>query len=106
LFTALITTTERERRKARETELEAAVTYKVQWEHELERRRRLGIVTPDPLPHPDHLVIDVGEGTVSIKGRVAKLTVCLNIMRFALGGNRNALQLLKSVWDRIADDLK
>jgi hypothetical protein len=150
LFTTLITTTERERRKARETELEAAMTYKVQWEHELERRRRFGIVAPDPLPHPDHVVVDLHEGTVRIKGPatkeeaaqwkiwteqqtifesdlrelkeyledpdaterdeaeqdVAKLTACLTIMRFALGGNRNALQLLKSVWERIEDELK
>jgi hypothetical protein len=72
LFTALITTTERERRKARDSELEAAIVYKVAWDRELERRRRFGITAPDPLPHPDHIVIDVGDGTVAIKGPATK----------------------------------
>jgi hypothetical protein len=72
LFTALITTTERDRRKARESELEAAIVYKVAWERELERRKRFGITAPDPLPHPDHIVIDVGDGTVAIKGPATK----------------------------------
>jgi Family of unknown function (DUF5681) len=72
LFTALITSTERERRKARECELEGAITYKVAWERELERRRRLGIIAEDPLPHPDDIVIDVGDGTVVIKGPATK----------------------------------
>src|SRR5215204_1647532 len=72
LFTALITSTEREQRKARECELEGAITYKVAWERELERRRRLGIIAADPLPHPDDIVIDVGNGTVLIKGPATK----------------------------------
>ena len=72
LFTTLITSTERERRKARECELEGAITYKVAWERELERRRRLGIIAADPLPHPDDIVIDVGNGTVLIKGPATK----------------------------------
>src|SRR3954452_10033400 len=66
LFTALITTTERERRKARDSELEAAIVYKVAWDRELERRRRFGIPAPDPLPHPAHIVIDAVDGTVAI----------------------------------------
>jgi hypothetical protein len=72
LFTTLITATERERRALRESELEAAVNYKVQWDRELERRRLLGIVAPDPLPHPDDIVIDVADGTVRIKGPATK----------------------------------
>jgi hypothetical protein len=72
LFTALVTTTERERKKARESELEAAIVYKVRWEQELQRRRRVGIVAPDPLPHPDHVVIDVADGTVFLKGPATK----------------------------------
>ena len=56
----------------REAELEAAVTYKVAWERELERRRRLGIIAPDPLPHPDHILVDVAKGTVRIAGPATK----------------------------------
>jgi hypothetical protein len=72
LFTTLISSTERERRKARESELEAAITYKVAWERELERRRRLEMTAADPLPHPDDIVIDVDDGTVVIKGPATK----------------------------------
>jgi hypothetical protein len=68
LFTQLLATTEREHRVAREKLLEAVVTYKVEWGKELDRRRRLGVTAPDPLPHPDHLVIDLAEGTVQIEG--------------------------------------
>jgi len=32
----------------------------------------LGIIAPDPLPHPDDIVIDVGDGTVVIKGPATK----------------------------------
>ena len=72
LFTTLITATERDRKKTRESELEAALTYKIQWGRELERRRRLGIVAADPLPHPDHIVIDFSDGTVRIQGPATK----------------------------------
>src|SRR3954463_7458412 len=52
LFTELLSTTEREDRRLRETNLEAAMTYKIAGEREPERRKRLGIVAPEPVPHP------------------------------------------------------
>jgi hypothetical protein len=42
------------------------------WERELERCKRLGIEAPDPIPHPDHLVIDMKAGTVHIRGPMTK----------------------------------
>ena len=59
---------ERENNELNTQWLETAITYKVKWERELERRRRLGIEAPDPIPHPDHLVIDMRTGTVRITG--------------------------------------
>ena len=72
LFTELLATTERDNRRSHDEWLEVAINYKVEWERELERRRRLGIVAPDPLPHPDHVVIDLRAGTAHIRGPATK----------------------------------
>jgi Family of unknown function (DUF5681) len=55
LFSELLAATERANRIRHEEWLRAAIEYKIDWENELERRKRLGIVAPDPLPHPDEL---------------------------------------------------
>ena len=72
LFTELLFTTERENKRLSDEWLNAAISYKVEWERELARRERLGITAPDPLPHPDHVVIDMRSGQVAIKGPMTK----------------------------------
>jgi len=72
LFTELLFTTERENKRLHDEWLDVATTYKVEWDRELERRQRLGIVAPDPLPHPDHIVINYRTGEVAIKGPMTK----------------------------------
>lgn len=72
LFTELLGETERENRRLREANLHAALTYKIAWERELERRKALGISGPEPLPHPDHVVIDLHAGTAEIRGPATK----------------------------------
>ena len=72
LFTELLFTTERENKRLHDEWLDTAITYKVEWERELARRERLGIVAPDPLPHPDHVVIDYRTGQVEINGPATK----------------------------------
>ena len=72
LFTTLLTTTERENKRLHDEWLDTALTYKVEWDRELARRERLGITGPDPLPHPDHVVVDMRTGNVSIKGPATK----------------------------------
>lgn len=72
LFTELLFTTERENKRLHDEWLDAAITYKVEWERELARREKLGIAGPDPLPHPDHVVIDMRSGKVAIKGPMSK----------------------------------
>ncbi|MEW9834254.1 DUF5681 domain-containing protein [Mesorhizobium marinum] len=72
LFTELLFTAERENKRLNDEWLNAAITYKVEWERELMRRERLGIIAPDPLPHPDHVVIDMRTGQVAIKGPMTK----------------------------------
>src|SRR5512146_1189861 len=52
-FAKLLTETERARRELTDRMFDAALDYKLKWEQELERRERLGITGPAPLPHPD-----------------------------------------------------
>jgi len=72
LFTQILSTTERENKRLHDEWLDVAMTYKIEWDRELERRKSLGITGPEPLPHPDHLVIDMRNGSVRIKGPMTK----------------------------------
>lgn len=59
-----------EDRKASEhlTIMGNALEYKQKWSAELERRRRLGLSEPDPVPHPDDIIIDMRTGHVRTEG--------------------------------------
>lgn len=46
--------------------------YKDHWDREIERCRRLGLPEPEPIPHPDDIVIDPNTGDVSILGPQTK----------------------------------
>ena len=73
LFTALLGATERDNKRLHDDWLQTAIEYKVEWEKELERRKRLGIDdAPAPLPHPDHVIIDMQTGGVRITGPMTK----------------------------------
>jgi hypothetical protein len=73
LFTELLTSTERENARLHSEWLDTAITYKVEWEKELRRRERLGITDlPDPIPHPDHVVVDFRNNNVRITGPMSK----------------------------------
>lgn len=72
LFSQLLAATETANKRLHDEWLDTAITYKVEWERELERRRRLGIDGPEPLPHPDHIEIDMATGAVLIRGPMTK----------------------------------
>ncbi|SPH24286.1 hypothetical protein DEA8626_03336 [Defluviimonas aquaemixtae] len=73
LFAELLLSTENANRAVHDDWLETAISYKVEWEVELERRTRLGITDlPEPLPHPDHGLIDMAMGTARIVGPSTK----------------------------------
>jgi hypothetical protein len=72
LFSELLAGTERSNKALHDEWLAIACEYKSGWEFELERRRRLGIEAPDPIPHPDHIEIDMRTGTVIVKGPMTK----------------------------------
>ena len=49
-----------------------AIEYKVDWERELGRRAKLGVKGPEPLSHPDDIIIDMRTGRVNVKGPMTK----------------------------------
>jgi len=73
LFAELLASVETSNKALHDEYFNAAADYKIAWERELDRRARLGITDlPDPLPHPDHVVIDIQTGTVRIMGPVTQ----------------------------------
>ena len=72
LFTELLTTTEREKHRRQSETLEIMFDYKRKWDQELERRRSLGLELPEPVPHPDHIRIDLRTGSYEISGPLTK----------------------------------
>ncbi len=69
LFAELLATVESSQKILHDQWLDTAIGYKVEWERELERRDRLGITDlPEPIPHPDHIDVDLDRGTVHIAG--------------------------------------
>lgn len=73
LFAELLGATERADKVLADEWLDVAMTYKIEWERELDRRDRLGITDlPPPLPHPDHVRIDMRTGEARIVGPSTK----------------------------------
>lgn len=69
LFSELLASVETSNRTTYDEWMKTAIDYKIEWDRELARRKRLGIIdAPQPLPHPDHVVIDIRAGTANIIG--------------------------------------
>jgi hypothetical protein len=71
-FTKLLTETERARKELTDRMFEAVFDYKLKWEQELERRERLGITGPAPLPHPDDVRLNFLTSEVTFIGPLIK----------------------------------
>ncbi|MBV1704246.1 MAG: hypothetical protein KGQ28_05510 [Hyphomicrobiales bacterium] len=67
-FLRLLSETERANCALAYEAFAGASEYKAGWERELRRRKEFGIDGPEPLPHPDDVVIDPRAGTFRIKG--------------------------------------
>ena len=73
LFAEMLSTTERQNKQLADEWLSTAMDYKIEWDRELERRKRLGITDlPDPVPHPDHVKIDMNTGQAWVVGPMTK----------------------------------
>ncbi|UYV38371.1 DUF5681 domain-containing protein [Rhodobacteraceae bacterium D3-12] len=73
LFAELLASVESSRKLLHDEYFEKALTYKLEWEKELNRRAQHGIThLPDPLPHPNQVKIDMREGTVHLVGPLTR----------------------------------
>lgn len=72
MFTDLLQTIESENRALYDEYLETFIEYKVEWEREIKRCEKLGTDVPDPLPHPDDIVINMKTGRVEMHGPMTR----------------------------------
>jgi len=68
IFTSAVQKIEADNKKLVMDAFGSACDYKRMWNAELERRRRLRLTLPDPVPHPDDIILDVRDGTVHYRG--------------------------------------
>ncbi|MCT2541262.1 DUF5681 domain-containing protein [Sedimentimonas flavescens] len=69
LFAELLASVEASRKLHSDETFKSALDYKITWERELNRRARLGITDlPEPVPHPDHIMLDMDAGEVRVLG--------------------------------------
>lgn len=71
-LTQMITDLEREDYSTKSQMFAQSIEYKQQWEREIERCRRLGLPEPQPLPHPDDVILDMRKFTVNFAGPCSK----------------------------------
>ncbi len=69
LFAELLSGVETSNKALHDAWFSTALDYKIAWDAELARRDRMGITDlAPPLPHPDHMVINMNRGTIVIRG--------------------------------------
>jgi hypothetical protein len=68
----LVQNIEKEQFQAQYELMESFTEYKVKWNQEIERCKKLGLPDPQPLPHPDDVLIDYRRGSFRIAGPMTK----------------------------------
>jgi hypothetical protein len=71
LFAELLTSIEASNKRAQDELMETAIAYKQNTQDELARRSHFNIIAPDPIPHPDDIIVN-RNGTVCIHGPMTK----------------------------------
>lgn len=64
----LVQRVELEDRDLRIDHFKAMIEYKTEWEHNIELARLHGQAVPEPLPHPDDIIVDLHVGAATIHG--------------------------------------
>lgn len=91
LFAELVASVEAADRHVHERWVETMIGYKLHWEAELRRREALGITDlPEPVPHPDQVVVDPRADSVKFVGpwtpeEKAEFDRLLRLRQFLLG---------------------
>lgn len=68
LFAEMVSSTEAQNSQMMRELFGSAIEYKQRWNEEINRRNKLGINEPDPIPHPDDVILNVRDGTVQFVG--------------------------------------
>ncbi len=84
---------EADRRVATMELLKTAVDYKEHWHHVLAERARKGTTGPEPVPHPDDVIIDYETGKIRIDGPVEE-------------EQKEAQNRLRIMWPHMEESLK
>ena len=72
IFASSVLKIEEERKQLSSDFFGSAIDYKQKWGAELERRKRQKLDLPDPIPHPDDLILDRQNMKVHIRGPLTK----------------------------------
>lgn len=72
LFTTLVSKTEADNSKLASEAFGSAIDYKLIWGKELDRRKKLGLKLPDPVPHPDDIILDARKMAFRIAGPMTR----------------------------------
>jgi Family of unknown function (DUF5681) len=83
---------EADRRAATMELLKAAVGYKEHWHHVLAERARSGTTGPEPVPHPDDVLIDYETGNIRIDGPIME-------------DQKEARDQLRAMWPKLEREL-
>ncbi len=91
-FLTLLSGAEADRRMASMELLKAAVEYKERWHHVFAERTRNGTTGPEPVPHPDDVIIDYKTGEVRVDGPVME-------------EQKEAWDKLRAMWPKLEREL-
>jgi hypothetical protein len=72
MIAELVGRVEADDRKARLDHLQAMIDYKCDWDLEIERARKSGCAEPQPIPHPDDVIIDFLNAHATVCGPMTK----------------------------------
>lgn len=72
VITDLVLNTEADNKRSRDEFLQVVMSYKFDWEREISYRKLHGLAVPEPLPHPDHIEINLRSGAIRIVGPLTK----------------------------------
>lgn len=72
LLTDLVVKIEADNKMIYDEYLQVMIEYKAGWEEIIEQCKKNGRTPPDPVPHPDHIIIDFENGLVRIIGPLTK----------------------------------
>ena len=72
LFSELLSATEREDKALHDEYLKTVLDYKTEWEEAIDHCKKLGLPAPDPVPHPDHIDLDMRTGQIIVDGPMTR----------------------------------